>query len=86
MNRTYEKLFQQGALPQAVRLYGKAAQRRWNGGPLERFCVSPNGLTLDRTGSQTTHKIAPGHQIHEQGRQGCDNRRRHIDVVFLDPG
>jgi hypothetical protein len=29
--RTYAKLFQQGALPQAVRLYGKATQRRWNG-------------------------------------------------------
>jgi hypothetical protein len=31
INRTYAKLFQQGALPQAVRLYGKAAQRRWDG-------------------------------------------------------
>jgi hypothetical protein len=29
--RTYAKLFQQGALPQAVRLYGKAVQRRWSG-------------------------------------------------------
>ncbi len=28
---TYAKLFQQGARPQAVRLYGKAAQRRWDG-------------------------------------------------------
>jgi hypothetical protein len=29
--RTDAKLFQQGALPQAVRLYDKAAQHRWGG-------------------------------------------------------
>ena len=41
------------------------------------------GLTLDGAGGQTADEEFSCKQINEQGRQGCNQRGRHVDVVFL---
>src|SRR6185312_16591216 len=50
--------------------------------------ISRNAIesSFDGARHQATHEIAAGEHIDEQGRQGRDHSRRHVDVVFDHAG
>src|ERR1700741_5507021 len=46
---------------------------------------APISSSLHRAGRQAAHEILASNHVDEQLRQRGDQRRGHVDVVFLDP-